>query len=184
MGIDRKLALIGFVAYALISAVSNVGLDTIVEEFQSADKAWLLAAIVLTPLAQVPQAFSTIGASTYPLRFFPSLMLQYGIQFISLAVPSSAARVALEIRFFERIGAPAAGAVTVGMIDSFSTFCIQILLMARHHAVRSGVAPSVRVRLVRILVGVEHRLADGRSSRVASCCWRLPPPCSCHDSVT
>ena len=31
-------------------------------------------------------------------------------------------RVALEIRFFERVGAPAAGAVTVGMIDSFSTF--------------------------------------------------------------
>ena len=57
-------------------------------------------------------------------------MLQYGVQFISLAVPSSAARVALEIRFFERIGAPAAGAVTVGMIDSFSTFCIQILLIA------------------------------------------------------
>ena len=124
-----KLALIGFVAYALISAVSNVGLDTILEEFQSADKAWVLAALILTPMAQVPQALSTIGASTYPLRFFPSLMLQYGVQFIALAVPSSAARVALEIRFFERIGAPAAGAVTVGMIDSFSTFCIQILLM-------------------------------------------------------
>jgi hypothetical protein len=29
--------------------------------------------------------------------------------------------VALEIRFFERIGAPAAGAITVGVIDSFST---------------------------------------------------------------
>jgi hypothetical protein len=87
-----KLAVIGLVAYALISAVSDVGLDTIVQEFQSADKAWLLAAIVLTPLAQVPQAFSTIGATTYPLAFYPSLMLQYGIQFIALAVPSSAAR--------------------------------------------------------------------------------------------
>ena len=125
-----KLVLIGLVAYALLSAVSNVGLDTIVQEFQSADKAWLLAAIALTPVAQVPQAFSTIGATTYPLRFVPSLMLQYGIQFIALAVPSSAARVALEIRFFERVGVPAAGAVTIGMIDSFSTFCIQILLMA------------------------------------------------------
>jgi uncharacterized membrane protein YbhN (UPF0104 family) len=125
-----KLVLIGLVAYALISAVSNVGLNTIVEEFQSADMAWLLAALALSPMAQIPQAFSTIGATTYPLLFFPSLMLQYGIQFISLAVPSSAARVALEIRFFERLGAPAAGAITIGMIDSFSTFCIQILLMA------------------------------------------------------
>jgi hypothetical protein len=50
----------------LISAVSNVGLDTIVQEFKSADKTWLIAAAALTPLAQVPQAFSTIGATTYP----------------------------------------------------------------------------------------------------------------------
>ncbi|HUL85631.1 MAG TPA: hypothetical protein VLX89_08995, partial [Actinomycetota bacterium] len=128
-GSIAKLAVIGLVAYAILSAVLNVGLDTIVEEFQNADKAWLLGALALTPLAQVPQAFSTIGATTYPLPFYPSLMLQYGIQFIALAVPSSAARVALEIRFFERVGVPAAGAVTIGMIDSFSTFCIQILLM-------------------------------------------------------
>ena len=89
-------------------------------------------------------------------------MLQYGIQFIALAVPSSAARVALEIRFFERIGAPAAGAVTVGMIDSFSTLLHPDPVDGRDHGVRSGVAPSVRIRLVRVLVGIEHRLADAR----------------------
>ena len=38
-----KLALIALVAYALISAVSNVGLSTIVDEFKKADKAWVLA---------------------------------------------------------------------------------------------------------------------------------------------
>jgi uncharacterized protein (TIRG00374 family) len=124
-----KLALIGFIAYALISAVSEVGLDTIVEEFQSANKAWVLAAIVLTPLVQIPQAFSTLGATLRPLKYFPVLMLQYGVQFIALAVPSSAARVALEIRFFERVGVPAAGAVTIGMIDSVSTFVIQITML-------------------------------------------------------
>ena len=56
-------------------------------------------------------------------------MLQYGIQFIALAVPSSAARVALEIRFFERVGVPAAGAVSIRMSDSVSGFCIQLLLI-------------------------------------------------------
>ena len=121
--------MIGFVAYALISAIANVGIDTIVDEFQSADKAWLLLALVLTPLVQVPQAFSTIGATLRPMRLFPVLMLEYGIQFIALAVPSSAARVALEIRFFERVGVPAAGAVTIGMIDSVSGFIVQILLI-------------------------------------------------------
>jgi hypothetical protein len=124
-----KLALIGTVAYALISAIANVGIDTIIKEFQSASKGWLVAALLLTPLVQVPQAVSTLGATIQRLRYWPALMLQYGIQFIALAVPSSAARVALEIRFFERVGVPAAGAVSIGMIDSFSSFCIQILLI-------------------------------------------------------
>ncbi len=124
-----RLALIGLVAYALFSAISDVGIDTIIAEFQGASKGWLVAALLLTPLVQVPQAVSTLGATIQRLRYWPVLMLQYGIQFIALAVPSSAARVALEIRFFERVGVPAAGAVSIGMIDSFSGFCIQLLLI-------------------------------------------------------
>ena len=84
---------------------------------------------MLSPLSQVPQAFSTMGATLHEIRFWPVLMLQYGVQFISLAVPSSAARLALEVRFWERAGVPSAGAVSIGAIDSFSTFVIQILLI-------------------------------------------------------
>lgn len=124
-----QLALIGFAAYAIFTAFSDIGLETIIEEFQSASTGWVIAALVMTPFVQLPQAVSTLGATLRPIRYWPVLMLQYGVQFISLAVPSSAARVALEIRFFERVGVPAAGAVTIGMIDSFSTFCIQILLL-------------------------------------------------------
>jgi uncharacterized protein (TIRG00374 family) len=56
-------------------------------------------------------------------------MLQYGVQFIQLAVPSSAARLALEVRFWQRAGVPGAGAVSIGALDSFSTFVIQILMI-------------------------------------------------------
>jgi uncharacterized membrane protein YbhN (UPF0104 family) len=124
-----KLALIGLVAYAIFTAFSHIGLEAIIDEFQSASKGWLIPALVMTPFVQLPQAVSTLGATLRPLRYWPVLMLQYGIQFIALAVPSSAARVALEIRFFERVAVPAAGAVTIGMIDSLSTFFIQILLL-------------------------------------------------------
>ena len=124
-----KLALLGLAAYAIFTAFSDIGLETIIEEFQSAERTWLIAALVITPFVQLPQAVSTLGATLRPIRYWPVLMLQYGVQFIALAVPSSAARVALEIRFFERVGVPAAGAVTIGMVDSFSTFCIQILLL-------------------------------------------------------
>jgi uncharacterized protein (TIRG00374 family) len=122
-----KLAVIGFLAYTLISAFANIGIDTIIKEFQNADWWWLLAAVILTPLAQVPQALSTMGATLHEVRFWPALMLQYGVQFIGLAVPSSAARLALEVRFWERVGVPSAGAVSIGALDSFSTFLIQIL---------------------------------------------------------
>jgi uncharacterized protein (TIRG00374 family) len=128
-GTLAKIAVAGFLAYALISAFANVGIDTIVQEFQNADWAWLLAALIVTPFVQVPQAFSTMGATLQSMRFWPVLMLQYGVQFIALAVPSSAARIALEIRFFERVGVPGAGAVSIGMIDSFSTFLIQMLMI-------------------------------------------------------
>ena len=108
---------------------ADVGIDTIVKEFQNADWAWLAAALVVTPFAQVPQALSTMGATMQSVRFWPVLMLQYGAQFIALAVPSSAARVALEIRFFQRVGVPGAGAILIGLIDSFTTFVIQMMLI-------------------------------------------------------
>jgi uncharacterized membrane protein YbhN (UPF0104 family) len=85
-------------------------------------------ALVLSPLIQVFLAFGTMGASITPIRYVPALMLQYAIQFLALCVPASAARVGLEVRFFQRFGVSPTGAVSVGMIDSFSGFIVQILL--------------------------------------------------------
>jgi uncharacterized membrane protein YbhN (UPF0104 family) len=123
------VALIALVAYVLISAVAQVGLQTLIDTFQSADGLWLLAALLVSPVVQVLQAFSTIGASIRPVRYGPVLMLQYAVQFIQLAVPSSAARVALEIRFFERNGVGSAGAIAIGAIDGVGGFLIQMLLI-------------------------------------------------------
>lgn len=123
------VVVVGLVAYALISAVSNVGVDTLVDEFATADLPWLIAALLGVPVVGVAQAFSTVGACLRPVRFGPVLMLQYAIQFIQLAVPSSAARIALEIRFFQRIGLSRTGAIAVGAIDSVSGFVVQIVLI-------------------------------------------------------
>jgi uncharacterized membrane protein YbhN (UPF0104 family) len=124
-----KVAVAGLLAYALVSSFADISLDQIAKEFKNADKVWLWAAVFVTPFAQVPQALSTMGATLHAIRFWPVLMLQYGVQFIALLVPSSAARIALEIRFFERVGVPGAGAISIGALDSFSTFLIQMLLI-------------------------------------------------------
>ena len=121
--------LIAFLAYTLISALAGIGTPSPLGRVEDRDMVWLLAALLLAPLSQTPQAFSTMGASLRDLLFAPVLMLQYAVQFIQLAVPSSAARVALEVRFFQRQGVETGGALSIGLIDSVSGFLIQILLI-------------------------------------------------------
>ena len=125
-----QIALIGIAGWVVISSVAGIGLDTIVDELSTADWSWLLFALVIAPLVQVFGAFSTIGAAQMPLRYGPVLQLQFAVQFIALAVPSSAARIAVSIRFFQRAGAPTATAVAIGAIDSVSGFLIQAMILA------------------------------------------------------
>ena len=130
VGSILMVVVIGLVAWAVISAIANVGLQNLIEEFQAANIAWLVAALVVVPLVGVPQAFGTIGSCIRPIRFGPVLALQWAIAFIALAVPSSAARIALEIRFFGRLGLSSASAVAVGAIDSVSGFIVEVSLIA------------------------------------------------------
>jgi uncharacterized membrane protein YbhN (UPF0104 family)/tRNA A-37 threonylcarbamoyl transferase component Bud32 len=123
------VVLIGLVAYAIISALADVGLDNLIEEFKAADLGWLAVALALSPVIPMAKAFATLGASFKPLRYGPVLMLDYAIQFIALAVPSSAARLALDIRFFGRNGIDAGGAVSISVITSVCGFITQVLLI-------------------------------------------------------
>jgi uncharacterized membrane protein YbhN (UPF0104 family) len=130
IGSVLMVVVIGLVAWAVISAIANVGIDNLVAEFQAADLGWLIAALAIVPVVGVGQAFGTIGSCIRPVRFGPVLALQWAIAFIALAVPSSAARIALEIRFFGRIGLSSASAVAVGAIDSVSGFLVEVSLIA------------------------------------------------------
>jgi uncharacterized membrane protein YbhN (UPF0104 family)/tRNA A-37 threonylcarbamoyl transferase component Bud32 len=123
------VVLVALVAYAIISTLANVGLANLIDEFKAADLAWLAAALALSPVVPVAQAVATLGASFRPLRFGPVLMLQYAIQFIALALPSSAARLALDIRFFGRNGIEGGAAISIGVIASVCGFVVQILLI-------------------------------------------------------
>jgi uncharacterized membrane protein YbhN (UPF0104 family) len=116
-------------AYFVFSAIANVGIDQLVAELEKADAAWLWTGLAIVPVVAVAQAFGTMGASTLPLRLGPVIALEYAVQFIALAVPSSAARVAMNVRFFQKEGAPAAQALTIGLIDSVFGFIVQVLIL-------------------------------------------------------
>ena len=123
------IALLLLAAYFVFAAISNVGIDQVVQELEHADSAWLWAGLVVVPIIPVAQSFGTLGATTLPLRLGPVIALEYAIQFIALAVPSSAARVAVNVRFFQRQGAPTAQALTIGLIDSVFGFVVQVILL-------------------------------------------------------
>jgi uncharacterized membrane protein YbhN (UPF0104 family) len=129
IGSIATVVVIGLVAYAVISALADVGIQTLIDEFRAADLPWLLVALGGVPTIGVAQAFGTVGACLRPMRFGPVLMLQYAIGFIQLAVPSSAARIALEVRFFQRLGLSSTSAIAIGAIDSVTGFVIQMLLI-------------------------------------------------------
>ena len=124
-----RLALLGVVAYTLISQIADIGLDTIIETLQSASLPILLTALVLGQVPRVAQAASLQTASPAAVPLLRVTKLVFATCFINLAVPSTAARVATSIRFFQRSGSTPAGAVSAGALDSVFGFAAQITLL-------------------------------------------------------
>jgi uncharacterized membrane protein YbhN (UPF0104 family) len=117
-------------AYWLISRLLGIDFAAIAKELSTASWWWIAGALLLSPTVQAIYAVGTLGASIKPLRYGPVVMLQYAIQFVAIAMPATAARLALDVRFFQRFGVAAAGAISIGLIDSIGGFVVQVLLMA------------------------------------------------------
>ena len=69
-----------------------------------------------------------MGSTLQPLPFGPTTGLQFAMCYVNLAVPSSAGRLALTTRFYQRFGVPPASALSASAIDSLSEFMVQVVL--------------------------------------------------------
>jgi glycosyltransferase 2 family protein len=123
-----NLLLLVVAAYALIAAFSGMDLESFAEALRTANWWWLAFALLLAQVVRVPAAVSTTGSIATPLPLGPLTALQFAICYVNLAIPSTAARVAINVRFFQRFGVPPATAMTAGVIDSVSGFVVQIVL--------------------------------------------------------
>lgn len=123
------VALVALVVYVVLTTLAGADLASVAEAIRTAEWPWLVAALLLSPLIQVPSAATTLASTTVHLRFLPVLVLQYAIQFIALVLPATAARLALEVRFFQRFGIPPATALSFGVIGSVSGFVVQVGLL-------------------------------------------------------
>jgi uncharacterized membrane protein YbhN (UPF0104 family) len=126
VGSVATMALLMLAAWMLISGLADIGLDTIVDELSQASWGWVLAALVAGQVARVFSGVGTTGATNHPLRLGPTVMLEFAITFINLAVPSSAARFATKMRYFQKVGMSLTSATSMSVLDSVAVFTVQI----------------------------------------------------------
>ncbi|MCP5030682.1 MAG: hypothetical protein GY939_02690 [Actinomycetia bacterium] len=115
-------------ASALISSFADIGFDTIADEVADASWAWIIAALVLAQLTNVGEWISLTGL--VPLvPFGPTFRFRYAIAFISLAVPSEAGAITMNIRYMQKQGVPWAAAVAQGPLLTIFSKGFDIILL-------------------------------------------------------
>ena len=115
--------------WALASGLAGLELADIATELRDATVWLIVVAALVVQLSRLGQAVATLGASPRPLPLGPVYALQLAISYVNLAIPATAARIAVNVRFFQRQGVPAGSAVAVGAIDGLSGFVVQMLLL-------------------------------------------------------
>jgi uncharacterized protein (TIRG00374 family) len=125
-----QIALLVLASYAIFSAAGGVDWDQFWTTVRDASWAWILLAFLVAQLPRVTQAVSTLGSVAAPLPFGPVYAMQLATGYMNVALPSNLARMAVNIRFFQRQGLSPPTAVAAGAIDSFASTVIQAVLLA------------------------------------------------------
>lgn len=116
-------------ANVLISWLTSIDLDTLVDELAGASIGWLLFALVLSQLTNVAETVSMKGVVSQPLPFGPTMQFQYASSYVGLAVPSDAGRVAMTIRYLQKLGVPTRIAMGQGPFTTVFGYVIDFFLL-------------------------------------------------------
>jgi uncharacterized membrane protein YbhN (UPF0104 family) len=124
-----QVALLVLAGSALITGLAGLDFASVRDEIEALTFAGILICFLMGQVSRGSGAVSTMGASPVPLPLGPVLELQYVVAYIGLAVPSAAGRLAVMMRFFQRVGGSASTAVGVSAIDSMANFVVQVALL-------------------------------------------------------
>jgi uncharacterized membrane protein YbhN (UPF0104 family) len=125
-----QIALLALAAWAVFSFATGIDWDEVASGLAEASWGWIVLGFVVAQLPRLTQAVATLGSVAADFRFGPVYAMQLATNYMNLALPSYAGRLAVNIRFFQRQGLPPAAAVTSGAIDSFTSTVVQIVLLA------------------------------------------------------
>jgi glycosyltransferase 2 family protein len=125
-----QVGLLLLAAAAVLSFATGIDYEQFRAGLADAIWGWIVVGFVVAQLPRLTQAVSTLGSVPAQLRYGPVYAMQLATGYMNLALPSVFARLAINIRFFQRQGVPPAAAVTAGAIDSaVSTVCQAVLLV-------------------------------------------------------
>ena len=147
---------------ALAKGLAGIDLEDLRSQLGDAVWWFVVVGAVLAQMPRAAQAVSLLGASPSPVPLGPLYALQLASSYLSLAVPTSAARIAINVRFFQRHGLATGSALAVGALDGVSGFVVQVVLLvgilvltpASLELQLDGAAPTGLIRLVVVVVGV------------------------------
>lgn len=125
-----QAALLVLAAAAVLAAFSEVDWSEVRTELANADWGWVVFGFFLAQVPRLTQAVAMLGSIAARLPFMPVYIKQLATCYLNLAVPSSVARMALSVRFFQCQGLPGAAAVAAGAIDSLANNVVQVILIA------------------------------------------------------
>lgn len=114
---------------ALANVVTGIDLDDLAASLQDASWWFVAVGFLVSQVPRLFQALSALGASSIPVPLARLYLLQLAQAYIALTIPGAAARIAMNVRFFQRHGLPPGSALAVGALDSFAGFLGQVFLL-------------------------------------------------------
>lgn len=113
-------------AYLLLSQLASLSLG---EVLRTADWRWAGVALVLSLLTYIGATLSVSGFVPDRLRFLRTLQAQLAASFATLVSPPTLGAVAVNARYLNRAGLPAAAAAATIGVSQVAAFGVHVLLM-------------------------------------------------------
>jgi undecaprenyl-diphosphatase len=100
------------------------------QALESAQWAWILAAIAFSALTYLASAIGLLGGVTVRVPFWPTVMTQGASSFVNRVSPSNVGGMALNVRFLQKAGVePSAGVAAVGVNSVAGALVHAVLLV-------------------------------------------------------
>jgi len=124
-----QISLLVFAVSVMISTVTGLDVGQLADDLRAASWLLVVVAFVVAQSPRLSQTVSVLGAASRPLPARPVYLLQLAQGYVGFAMPASAARVAMNVRFFQKQGFSAGASLAKGLLDSSAGFVIEATLL-------------------------------------------------------